>query len=399
MYKITKQICLSVYVNLIEKYAKMCVDNAIAIIMYILRVFPIRKNKILFSSFNSQYSDNPRFIYEALMYDSGLEFVWVTNGHLKIPGNVRQVCHRSLQWLWELATARVWVDNSRKVLGVRKRKGQYYIQTWHGNIGIKKVENDAKDSLPVRYILQAENDSKMIDLFLSGSVWCTRLYRNAFWYRGKILEHSLPREDIFYSDQKSIVRRVRDFYHLSSDTQIAVYAPTFRADCSLDVYDLDYNRLLTNLKLKFKTDWVLLIRLHPHIADKEKLIHYSDVVLNGTKYPDMNELIVAARLLITDYSSCMFDAATAGKGVLLYASDKAVYEQDRGMYFSLSELPFPLAESNDQLEKNILQFNENVCIADGKAFLRRHGCYTSGGGAELVANHIRNVLKERNEKS
>ena len=378
----------------LECFLKDFRDIFVKLIMFIFALFPIEKNKVVFKSFRgTAYNDNPRAIFlEMKKRFPDIKYIWLMKDScLKIEGAC-VIQSNSLREIYHIATAKIWVDDVRKGLWCRKRNEQYYIQTWHGDICLKRIEKDAEESLPTRYIRQAKNDSKMIDLLLSGSTWRTNLYRNAFWYKGEILECSLPKEDVFYCDPKPIVEQVRTFYNLSPDLQIVIYAPTFRSNHSLDIYNLNYERLLKNLKRRFGGQWVLLVRLHPNIANKNELISYSDSVLNGTAYPDISELIVASQLLITDYSGCMFEAMKAGKKVLLYASDLKSYEKDRGMYFSLSNLPFPIAKNNDQLEENILQFNENTHIIEKKKFLRRYGCYSGGGGAELLANYIRDII-------
>ena len=110
----------------------------------------------------------------------------------------------SIKWIYEVVTAKVWIDNSRKLRYVRKRKGQFYIQTWHGDIGMKKVEKDAIQSLPYEYVQAAKNDSKMADLFVAGNEWITQQYKNAFWYDGPVAKCGYPRRDILYRENNQL---------------------------------------------------------------------------------------------------------------------------------------------------------------------------------------------------
>ena len=126
--------------------------------------------------------------------------VWaVSDKKASFPKEIRTVAYGSMDYYHEMATARIWVDNVRKDSDIKKREGQYYIQTWHGAAPIKKVEKDVEDRLPNYYVANAMRDSKNVDLFLSGSVFYTNLYKRSFWYSGEIMQVGLPRQDIFFS--------------------------------------------------------------------------------------------------------------------------------------------------------------------------------------------------------
>lgn len=162
---------------------------------------PIKKNKIVITSYyGADYGDNGKYIVEELRrLGEDVDVVWqlkpnlMQNNHL--PENVRAVGYRTRQSVYELQTAGVWIDNARKTYG-RKRKGQLYIQTWHGGPGVKRIEKDVADELGEKYVKTAKRDSKMCDVILSNSDFMTNLYKNVFWYDGEILECGTPRNDI-----------------------------------------------------------------------------------------------------------------------------------------------------------------------------------------------------------
>lgn len=120
------------------------------LIYYIFRVFPIKKNKVVVSCYDGKgYGDHGKYICnELLTRDADLEIVWPSgNPEDVFPAGVRPVKFRSIRAVYEQVTAKIWIDNKRKKDFVRKRKGQYYIQVWHGGLGIKKVEMDAQGIL------------------------------------------------------------------------------------------------------------------------------------------------------------------------------------------------------------------------------------------------------------
>ena len=135
----------------------------------------------------------------------------------------------------------------------------------------------------------------------------------------------------------------------------------------------------------FQGEWTVLIRLHPNVANQSgNLFSYDgDRLVDATAYPDMQELLCAADLLITDYSSSLFDYALTGKPIVQFATDIESYRRDRDFYFNLEDLPFPLARSNEELEKLLTDLQplwtspawaefarENEFCEDGQASVR-----------------------------
>ena len=351
-------------------------------------LLPIQ-NKIVFQSFSGKYyNDNPKAIYEAMISKhTEFKYVWLMNNEkYAIPG-ATVVKKNSWKALYHMATAKIWIANSRLREWIFKRKHQYYVQTWHGGFAVKKVEADVADKMPESYIRNAKHDSKIADLFISGSSWRTNNYRSSFWYNGDILECGLPRSDIFYKDTQSKCEKVKKFYNLQNE-RIVLYAPTFRVSHKLDAYDMDYRRLLNKLQETWKGSWKLLIRLHPSIASLQNKIKYDEDILNGSAYSDINDLIIASDLLITDYSGCMFDAIESGKRCILYASDLDTYNEDRGTYFKIQGLPFEIAQNNQSLMEIISNFDESSYNEKIATFKNELGFICRPNSSEIASEYI-----------
>ena len=363
--------------------------------LLIFRVCPINSKKVVFSSyFSTKFNDSPRAIFEAMRrLAPDYEFIWLMRDDSVIIEGAEVIKPTKIKALYHLATAKIWVDSSRKRSWVVKRKGQYYVQTWHGGIAFKRVEADVQENLPDLYVKAAKQDSKMADLFISGSKWQTESYRKSYWYDGDILEKGLPRSDIFYKLTDSIKKSVYDHYQLSSDTHLVLYAPTFRADESLSSYDVDFEGLLNTLSAKFGGKWAVLVRLHPNVAKMQDFIQYSDRILNGSSYQEINDLIVSSDVMITDYSSCMFDAMEARKKVFIYARDVDAYMSDRGSEFTFDELPFDLAQSNEELFAAIHHFEQEQYEDKVSQFSQRLGLFKTSHASEDVVNYILDKVK------
>ncbi|MDV4150404.1 CDP-glycerol glycerophosphotransferase family protein [Clostridium sp. AL.422] len=370
------------------------------ILFYLFRIFPIKSNKIVFSNFIGRgYGDNPKYIAEEIIKQNlNYDMVWLVDkeiGDVKtIPSEIRVVEYGTFKAIYELATAGIWIDNVRKSEYIRKRKNQYYIQTWHGGLGIKKIEGDVEEALSKGYLNMAKKDSKMIDLMISNSTYLTDLYKRAFWYDGEILECGCPKNDILFNYNKNISEKVHKYYGVSKDKKILLYVPTFRVDGSTDCYNIDFKSVLGTLKEKTKSEWVAIIRLHPNLIDKVDFISYDENIINGTLYPDMVELAIASDALISDYSSCVFDSEMLGIPTFIYASDKESYMNDRGFYFQLEELPFLIAEDNEQLMNNIINFDMEKYKLKIEEFHNKVGLKESGKAAKLIVEKIKSLNNE-----
>jgi len=367
-------------------------------LFYTLRVCPIKKKKIVFCNFSGKRcGDSPRFISDRLQEKHpDWDIVWLVHPDYKAvpPAGTRSVTFgmHSLKMIYELATAKVWVDSHTKFAFTRKRPGQYYMETWHGGIGLKKIEGDAADVLDKPYLDRVHNNSKIADLFLSNSKWCDKLYRRAFWFQGEIQTYGLPRNDNLVKNCCS--RKVHQTFGIPDSTKILLYAPTFRANQQMDCYNLDTETLLETLQQKTQTPWKILIRLHPVVMLQECPIRFSENVLNATPYPDMQELLAESDSLLTDYSSCIFDYAILGRPSFLFATDIPEYKKDRDLYFDLSALPFPLAENNQELCQNILNFDKAEYQKKLSRFCTEVGLNETGHATEKAVEQIESWVEK-----
>jgi CDP-glycerol glycerophosphotransferase len=364
------------------------------ILYYLFRIFPIKKNKLFIVNFNGKgYGDNPKYIVEDILKRKlPFKIIWaVQKKHFNdFPkGSITLVLYGSIRSIFEEVTSKIWIDNCRKQPFVRKRKMQFYIQTWHGEAGIlKKIEKDAENNLSPYYIKQAKHDSKLIDLILSCSVLRSKLYKSSFWYNGNILECGSPRDDILLSPNKVIKNKIYKYFNIENNTNILLYAPTFRDNFNLDIFNLDYESILKTLKEQTKENWIFLVRLHPNISGKASFLKYNKTIINATEYNDMQELMAASAILITDYSGCMFEFSMMKKPVFLYAKDYTEYKNERDFYVDITALPFPFAMDMDNLLKKITCFDKTTYIQKVQAFFQDVGLFDNGRASEKTVNRI-----------
>ncbi len=385
--------------NLSYKVLKLLYNKIMTSCYYIMRFFKVKDNKIVISSyFGRGYGGNSKYIVSSLFQQNvNYDIVWlVQDTKEEMPIGIRTVKYNSIKAIYELVTARLWIDNARKAEYVRKRKKQFYIQTWHGCLALKKIEKDAEKALPKYYIKSAIQDSKMANLMVSNSKFCTNLYKNSFWYNGKIIECGSPRNDIIVNYDEKSKKVIKGKFNIDNNIKVVLYAPTFRKNKNLDIYDVNYKKLTEVLNKKFGGGWCVMVRLHPGIAEKSNFINYNDYVLNASNYSDMQELLTISDILITDYSSSMFDFMLTKKPIFLYSSDMDDYIKDRDFYFDYYNLPFSIATNNVELGNNILSYNEKDYIGKVKSFIKENEIKENGNASVIIADIIKRVIIERN---
>lgn len=358
----------------------------------IIRLFvKVDPNIVLCLSYNGlKYSCNPRYITEFLLHrkDSRYRIYWLFNEGVdvsEVPNEVTVIRRDSFKHFIIINKAKFIINNSRTAIrGLYwlKRREQRYIMTWHSSNGLKKIEADA-GVLGKYYVRNAKRDSKLCDLILSGCRFRSEVIRRAFWYENEILERGTPRNDIFFKENSHLVDKVRVHFNLDANVKVVLYAPTFRSSYTLENYDIDWRETILALNKRFESEFVVLYRLHPNFIGRDYMEGMPSNVIDATLYHDMQELLIASDVLITDYSSSMFDYALLRKPCFLYMKDRATY--DRGNYFEFDELPFPNATDSHTLKLIVDSFDMSQYLRDVDSFQSNviH-TFEKGNAAEAV---------------
>lgn len=373
-----------------------------------MQFFPIKKNKLVFTTFegNGGYCCNPRYIAEELLQgDRDYEIIWLVNNMEKeFPQRIHKVKNTFWNRTYHLATASVWVDNSRKAFGTAKRKGQIYIQTWHAGVAFKPIGKFRGDLFPKIAHIVSAYDSRLIDYVTSNSDWCTRLYPRMLLYHGEIIKTGSPRCDILINKRDGVYKDVRNRYGIPEDAKVVMFAPTFRGgsqkgkrEVFVERSTLDFSMLVAALKEKYGGNWYVFLRLHPQLAaqfEELPLKKRSEHMIDVSQADDMNEMLCASDVLVTDYSSTAFDALCAYIPVFVYADDLKEYVRDRGkLMWNMRSLPFPMAETNEELAENIRKFNEGEYRKKVDVFQKRNGVTEDGRASRRVAETIEHHLR------
>ena len=363
----------------------------------------IDNRKVVFVNFMGRgYGCNPKYIAkEILRQNLPLDLVWLVKDlNEPMPAGIRKVLYGSVDSVYELATAKVIVTNTKNLLPFpNKRQGQYFIMTWHSGIAFKAVEGDAEDKLSPAYVKQSKINSAITDLMLVESQEQFEEFKRAFWYNGEILKCGLPRNDIFFNRTEKFIAGIKKSLNVPANRKIVMYAPTFRDNPAIlaNIYKLDAKRLAEVLKKKFGGKWLFLIRLHPNVAWvnlTDDLFGDAQNIINVSTYPDMQELLVVADILISDYSSVIYDSMILHNPTFIFAKDFDSYPKERGFKQLYFDLPFKINRTEEELFNCIETFDAAALEPKIKHFLNMVKPFDNGHASEEVVKKIKTVVGE-----
>ena len=361
---------------------------------------PICQNKILLYTECEWAGHGKEIVKQLLNIRSDLDIVWLVNEvDSPVPSNVRIVLKRNYAaFIYEWASARIWLADTLIDFDVKKREGQEYIQIKHwSSITLKKFGYDFAKSHnnDAARIKICDKNRDMMDCLFVGSVFDEKTCRRGLGFSGKVIKVGSPRSDALFQPESSNLRKQ---YSVSKEKKILLYAPTFRLYSKdwdeLTVFcDLNFDLAKRSLEERFGGEWVIFLRLHPVAASHSKKIKIPDYVIDVSGYYDGEELVVVSDVMITDYSSIMFEPAYMKKPVFLLATDLQKYlEEERGFLIDYNTLPFPIAESNEELALNIKYFDNDIYEKNIDCFMAQYGVHEDGHAGERAARFISDLI-------
>ena len=373
----------------VKSNMRLFARDFLQIICQAFKLLPVKSNRIVFIShqYGSQYSDSPKYMSEYMMdkYKDKYEIIWILkkpkdHEHLKKMG-IKTVRFYSFQNVYYSNTAKVLVTN---VFGpypyVIKRVDRIIIETTHG-VAYKRLSSGTKS---MRIM---DN----VDFALSGNKITSELvYRNNLSYKGVIIEEGLPRNDIFFKENAFVKVKVKRYFGINDDTGIVILMPTWRKDNNRQSVDIDFGRVLNILSKKTGQEWVFIVRLH-HLSkiDISDIIdNFSGKVIDATNYPDPQELLLTSDLLITDYSSVVWDFALQEKPIVIYTPDLLSYKDTRGFNVPPDEWMLFTAKDERELYRVIEETPFDDLVNATKRHLEKFGSCESGESTRLICERI-----------
>lgn len=364
----------------------------------ILCILPIKNNRILFYSFSGKgFSDSPKYICDYIVSHSDeYEIIWAVNNpeecsFLKDRG-WKVIGYKSWRHFVYGLTSKFIVTNTGPYAALEYRKSQVIINTWHGGGAYKKtgVDNPYKNKWQILY--NKNFGQAGVKLFLSSSEAFTKYaIRGAFEYKGEVLQCGLPRNDILLDKSKhgEIRKKVKLKLGIKDNERFILYAPTWRNYDTSKSEKLSVNDLVKTCESKFGSTWRFVFRGHNLSKGLES---ESDEFINATNYPDMQELMIAADMLISDYSSCIWDYSLMLKPCFLFVPDLEQYDGTFAFYEPIDTWGFDVCKSNDTLNERIFNYNEESYVNNVHNNHVRFGKTETGKACHMIYEWIKESI-------
>lgn len=365
---------------------------------------PVNNKCIVFMTNTFNYTCNPKYISEKLIEKKiDCEIIWITDDLEKkastFPANIKLLKKGTLRCFYAVSSAKIWIDNGVAFSNYyEKKKTQTHIQTMHGSLGIKRLDNAVLTRNRSGYFGKriVRRESNNTDLVITNSLFEENVFKSVFWKNTPMKRLGHARTDILFVDNKEIQNILREkvskFLGIPKDKKYVLYGPTYRNNATYETFNIDFVKLVEELKNKFNEEYVILFRFHNrnmHLAEK---IMQEECVYNASDYPDIQELMLISDIAITDYSSWIYDYVNTYKPGFIFATDVEKYNSITGFYYLLEETPFPVCHNNDELIKSVHEFNILEYKEKVKAFLKDKEAVDDGHSAERIVKEIESIL-------
>lgn len=371
----------------------------------------VDEKTLLFCCFNGKsYSCSPKAIYEYMINNDEFKdykFIWAFLDEKKYKNleknkNTSVVKIGAKEYKKYLAKAKYWIFNYKIPDFLYPKKNQIFVQCWHGT-PLKRLGCDLEhfdnvlntiDGIKKRYKIEASK----FTYFISPSKFASEKFISAWNLKeiGKeniIVEEGYPRNDFLFNYKEKDVQQIRKKLGIENDNRkIILYAPTYRSDQHQTGLGYVYKEEIDFKKMeeKFGKEYLILFRPHYFIANSFDFDKYKGFVYNVANIDDINELYIISDILITDYSSVFFDYANLKRPMIFFMYDLEHYKNEsNGFYIDLNELPGPIVETQEDLEKLIEDVDFNIGSSKKyKEFNEKYNYLDDGNASKRVIEKV-----------
>nr|WP_295280565.1 CDP-glycerol glycerophosphotransferase family protein [uncultured Blautia sp.] len=388
-----------------REWTNIFVRKLVRLLLHIFYIFPIKKNRVMFESYGGiSYSCNPKYLCEYInrYYSGKFELIWVFKDPKKYENieYIRGVKLHSFKFFIYRFTSKFIVCNKTDEVYLPKRKKQVVINTWHAGgaykrVGLSYEKTYSKATEWQDYIVREETS-----IYISSSKAFTKYnIKEAYKYEGEILNSGMPRNDVYFDAAyvKQLRKKIDSIYNTQNKI-IVLYAPTFRGDYENNekiTFSLPVDQMIFILERKYNKPVIILNR--SHYNDKNALnikSKYIDKLINVNDFDDMQELLAAADILVTDYSSSMWDFALLSRPCFLYIPDVQEYCDDRGTYTPINSWPGIICKSEKELIDRLETIVESEVIEKARKHLHDLGSFENGTASKTIVNRMISIMNE-----
>lgn len=384
---------------------KLYIHKSMRLFLHLFWFLPIKNNRILYSAFDGRsFACSPKYLYQYLKdTDDSFEHIWAFSEPEKFANlGLKTVKYHSLKWVYYVLTSNVIITNSNTFAFIPKRKSQLMVNTWHGGGAYKKVGFARGKQLPAIEEWTYKMTSRDVRLFVSSSETFTETnLHEGFHYSGRVINSGLPRNDLLLDEvqRENTAKIVKERLGIANCYCI-LYAPTYRGDLNNaeeSQYRIPYDLILKKAKELHGPNSVLLIRDHYYTKANGNAMK-NDHILDVSSYPDMQELLCASDLLITDYSSAMWDFGLMRRPCLLYVPDIDKYENERGLFTPIDIWSGIKCTTVQELIDGL---NIDISTVEEKAIQqeKQFGSYEKGNATEQVGKRVISFIHGREKET
>ncbi|KZX10826.1 CDP-glycerol glycerophosphotransferase family protein [Methanobrevibacter filiformis] len=387
----------------IKKVIRKLVIFIYHLFFYLLQT---KGNVIIFESGNGRnYTGNPKYIYEYIINNcntENLKLIWsLEDVSEEIPGNPIKVRRTRLKYLYYSIISKFWIFDARHPEYLIKKDQCKYIQTWHGTplkklgLDMNIVNMGGKTDIE-EYKQEFEKNTKILDYLISQNDYSSSIFKRAFNFKGKMLEIGYPRNDVLINDNnEENILNIKNKLNIPKNKKIILYAPTWRDNKfhSEGIYKFSTELDFDILKKELNQDYMIIVKYHYLVRENKD--HYdSDFVIIADEKTDIQELYLISDILITDYSSVMFDYSLLKKPMIFYTYDLEFYKNNlRDFYFNIyEEAPGPILETNEEIVNYIKSFNTEEYFLKYQNkysnFIKKYNSYDDGNVSKRIVENI-----------
>lgn len=364
---------------------------------------PVSKKTVVFSSaLGRSYAGNPRAIYKR-MVEEGLDkkyrCVWFyDNRPHDIEGRHKSVRYKGLKYLFYMSIAGIWIFDARQPSFLRKKDKVVYLQTWHGTplkklgLDLDNIFMSGEDSVEA-YKEEFARNVRTWDMLISQNSFSTEIFRRAFAFEKKMLEIGYPRNDsLILKNNSACIEEIKKKYNLPQDKKIILYAPTWRDDEANGPGSYSFSNALDMAAFReaFEDEYVLAVKYHYLVKDTIDWSIYDGFVRTFDESMDISDIYLVSDILITDYSSVMFDYSILRRPMYFYCYDIEKYKNVlRGFYFDFEdEAPGPISFTTGALIDDIKADRAGEYREKYERFNEKYNPWDNGEASKKVLEYL-----------
>lgn len=315
-------------------------------------ILPLRKKTMLFEASQGRYTSNPKYLFEQIKDDNQFtdwNIIWAVRDDSCVPNNLKTVKFLSFSHLYYLATSRVLVNDNFWHYYMKKRNNQLFIQTWHGT-PLKQVGLDTNNPTNDPEIAKANklyvtSNATLADVMISSSKYHTAIIKKAFLFHHQIMEIGTPRVDNLLHTPQPIDNQ------LAAYERLVLIAPSYRKTLlGSDQFKFFFEQMEIEKLAKMFPNYGFVMKMHNYGFETKRV--FKDNIFDYSGTEDINQLYKMCDVLITDYSSALFDFSVLGKTNICYPFDydfasNRITTDDEHLYFKIDEQSIPAFIAND----------------------------------------------------